>query len=253
MELSRSVLSVVALCAVAKSGAAFVAVDPGYPAARVEFMLADCGAVLGVTSSEHVGGLPGAVPWLVLDDPEFEGALAGFDAGPVTDVDRGGTLHPDEAAYVVYTSGSTGVPKGVVVPHRGLANLVVDQCVRFGLDANSVVLHGASPSFDAAILEQLWALGSGGRLVVAPPGVFGGGELRELLVRESVSHVALTPTVLGTVDPAGLEDLSTVVVGGEVCSPELVARWCSPGRVVVNTYGPAEATVQSNASVPLVV
>ncbi|PBC40539.1 hypothetical protein CJ178_01975 [Rhodococcus sp. ACPA4] len=253
VALSRSVLSVVALCAVAKSGAAFVAVDPGYPAARVEFMLADCGAVLGVTSSDHGGVLPGSVPWVVLDDPEFEGALAGFDAGPVTDADRGGTLRPDGAAYVVYTSGSTGVPKGVVVPHRGLANLVVDQCVRFGLGADSVVLHGASPSFDAAMLEQLWALGSGGRLVVAPPGVFGGEDLRELLVRERVSHVALTPTVLGTVDPSGLEDLSTVVVGGEVCSPELVARWCSPGRVVVNTYGPAEATVQSNASVPLVV
>ncbi|MDV8067784.1 amino acid adenylation domain-containing protein [Rhodococcus sp. IEGM 1366] len=253
VALSRSVLSVVALCAVAKSGAAFVAVDPGYPAVRVEFMLADCGAVLGVTSSEHVGVLPGSVPWVVLDDPEFEGALAGFDAGPVTDMDRGGTLRPDGAAYVVYTSGSTGVPKGVVVPHRGLANLVVDQCVRFGLGADSVVLHGASPSFDAAVLEQLWALGSGGRLVVAPPGVFGGEDLRELLVRERVSHVALTPTVLGTVDPAGLEDLSTVVVGGEVCSAELVARWCSSGRVVVNTYGPAEVTVQSNASVPLVV
>uniref|UniRef100_UPI00301614F8 AMP-binding protein n=1 Tax=Rhodococcus globerulus TaxID=33008 RepID=UPI00301614F8 len=106
------------------------------------------------------------------------------------------------------------------------------------------------PSFDAAVLEQLWALGSGGRLVVAPPEVFGGEDLGELLLRERVSHVALTPTVLGTVDPSGLEDLSTVVVGGEVCSAELVARW-APGRVVVNTYGPAEATVQSNASVPL--
>ncbi|MGG7105216.1 AMP-binding protein, partial [Rhodococcus sp. 24CO] len=91
------------------------------------------------------------------------------------------------------------------------------------------------------------------RLVVAPPEVFGGDDLRELLVREGVTHVALTPTVLGTIDPAGLVDLSTVVVGGEVCSPELVSRWSLPGRVVVNTYGPAEATVQSNASVPLVV
>ncbi|WP_336883340.1 AMP-binding protein, partial [Rhodococcus globerulus] len=129
VAMSRSVLSVAALCAVAKSGAAFVAVDPEYPASRVEYMLTDSVVTVGITNSDWHNRLPGFVDWVVLDDPEFEGALAGFDAGPVTDVDRGGTLHPDGAAYVVYTSGSTGVPKGVVVPHRGLANLVVDQCV----------------------------------------------------------------------------------------------------------------------------
>ncbi|MGG7103929.1 amino acid adenylation domain-containing protein, partial [Rhodococcus sp. 24CO] len=187
VALSRSVLSVVVLCAVAKSGAAFVAVDPEYPASRVEYMLTDSMVTVGMTNSDWRDRLPGFVDWVVLDDPVIEGELSTLSGAAVTDADRGGVLFPDGAAYVVYTSGSTGVPKGVVVSHRGLANLVADQCVRFGLDANSVVLHGASPSFDAAVLEQLWALGSGGRLVVAPPEVFGGDDLRELLVREGVT------------------------------------------------------------------
>ena len=114
----------------------------------------------------------------------------------------------DHPAYVIYTSGSTGVPKGVVVTHRGLANLVAEQGVRFGLGPDARVLHVASPSFDAAVLEQLWAFGSGGRLVVVPPAVFGGAELAGILQRERVTHAALTPTLLGTVDPVGLDDLA---------------------------------------------
>ncbi|MFE7718054.1 amino acid adenylation domain-containing protein [Nocardia rhizosphaerihabitans] len=248
--LPRSIDAVLAVWAVAKSGAAFVPVDPQYPAGRVEHMLTDSGVTVGITLSEWCARLPGPVRWLVLDEPAFAAEAAELPAGPVTDAERTSPVRADNAAYVIYTSGSTGVPKGVVVSHRGLANLVVEQCSRFGIGPSARVLHFASPSFDAAVLEHLWAFGAGGRLVIAPPTVYGGGELAQILLREKVSHAALTPAALGTVDPEGLDDLRTVVVGGEAPSPKLVSRW-APGRRFFNTYGPAEATILTDAGPPL--
>ncbi|WP_459546692.1 amino acid adenylation domain-containing protein [Nocardia sp. X0981] len=249
--LPRSVESVLAVWAVTKSGAAFMSVDPKYPADRIEHMLTDSGVTTGITVARWRDRLPGPVRWLVLDAPAVEAEIAGSPAYPVTDAERTLPMRVDHAAYVIYTSGSTGVPKGVVVSHRGLANLVDEQCSRLGLGAGARMLHIASPSFDAALLEQLCAFASGARLVIAPPDVYGGDELAQLLVREKVTHAALTPTALGTVDPVGLENLGTVTVGGEVPSPELVSQW-APGRRMFDTYGPAEVTIETHASAPLV-
>lgn len=251
VALTRSARSVLALWAVAKTGAAFVAVDPKYPAARIAHMIEDSDVTIGVTVENVHGDLPPR-RWVLLDDPAESDAIASCSDRAIADSDRRAPLRPQHAAYVVYTSGSTGTPKGVVVTHMGLAGFVEEQCARFALGPGSRILHFASPSFDAAILEQLWAFGSGGCLVVASPTVYGGTELTDLLARERVTHVALTPSVLATVDPTGLEDLGTVVVGGEVCPPELVAQWAR-GRDMINTYGPAESTIQTNAGSPLVV
>ncbi|MET8878843.1 amino acid adenylation domain-containing protein, partial [Nocardia sp. NPDC004604] len=249
--LARSVESVLAVWAVAKSGAAFVPVDPQYPTGRIEHMLTDSGATVGITLSQWRDRFPGSVSWLVLDEATAEAEVTQASSAPVTDAERTGPIRLDQAAYVIYTSGSTGVPKGVVVPHRGLADLVTEQCSRFDIEPTARVLHVASPSFDAAVLELLWAFASGGRLVIAPPTVYGGTELAQILSSQRVTHVAMTPTALATVDPAGLEHLETVVVGGEAPPPDLVSRW-APGRRLFNTYGPAEATIQTDASAPLV-
>ncbi|MGW4354602.1 amino acid adenylation domain-containing protein, partial [Nocardia sp. NPDC004582] len=249
--LPRCYESVLAVWAVAKSGAAFVPVDPRNPGDRIEHMLADAGVAIGITVSEWKDRLPGSVRWLVLDEPETAAEAARAPAPPVTDTERLRPIRIDHPMYVIYTSGSTGVPKGVVVTHRGLANLVDEQCSRFDIGPGARVLHAASPIFDAAILELLWAFASGGRLVIAPPAVLGGIELAQLISRHSVTHAALTPTALGTVDPAGLRHLGTVVIGGEAPPPRLVSRW-APGRRLFNTYGPAEATIQTDAGAPLV-
>ncbi len=249
--LPRSVESVLAVWAVAKSGAAFVPVDPTYPAGRVAHICTDSGVVSGITLARWRDRLPATVRWSVLDEPAVAAEVAQLPATPVTDAQRTLPVRVDQAAYVIYTSGSTGVPKGVVVSHRGLANLVAEQRARFAVGPDARVLHIASPSFDAAVLEQLCAFASGGRLVIAPPAVHGGIELAEILARERVTHAALTPTVLATMDPAGLDDLANIVLGGEVPPPELVSRW-APGRTVFNTYGPAEATIETDASAPMV-
>ncbi|PPJ39467.1 non-ribosomal peptide synthetase [Nocardia nova] len=249
--LPRSFESVLAVWAVAKSGAAFVPVDPRNPGSRVQHALTDSGAGNGITVSQWRDRLPGSVPWLILDEPAVRAEVVGLPTTPVTDAERRRPVRIDDAAYVIYTSGSTGVPKGVVVSHRGLANLVAEQCSRFEIGPGARVLHAASPGFDAALLELLWAFASGGRLVIAPPTVFGGIELAQIISHNSVTHAALTPTALGTVDPAGLRNLRTVAIGGETPPPRLVSQW-APGRKLFNTYGPAEATIQTDAGTPMV-
>ncbi|MDH6279131.1 non-ribosomal peptide synthetase [Prescottella agglutinans] len=248
IALTRSIESVVAVWAVAKTGAAFVPVDPNYPADRVAHMVSDSRAVLGVTLAEHASVLPAALPWLVLDDAQVATETDALSAAPVTDADRARLLRAADAAYIIYTSGSTGVPKGVVVTHTGLAAFAAEQVERYGIESDSRTLHFASPSFDASILELLMAFGAGATMVVAPTSIYGGVELAELLRSQRVTHAFVTPAALASVDPSGLDALGVVVVGGEACSADLVARWVTGDRKMFNAYGPTEATVASNIS-----
>ncbi|WP_242676751.1 non-ribosomal peptide synthase/polyketide synthase [Rhodococcus sp. ABRD24] len=252
VALTRSIESVTAVWAVAKSGAAFVPVDPNYPGDRVAHMVSDSGAILGITVAEHASGLPEQLPWLVLDDAAVSSAIDTQSPSRVSNADRVRMLAPSHPAYVIYTSGSTGVPKGVVVTHSGLAAFAEEQVARYGLASDSRTLHFASPSFDASILELLMAVGSGSTMVIAPTSIYGGAELTELLAVRRVTHAFVTPAALASADSAGLDDLRVIVVGGEACSAELVARWATGGRRMFNAYGPTEATVASNISDPLV-
>ncbi|MFC9515899.1 non-ribosomal peptide synthase/polyketide synthase [Nocardiaceae bacterium NPDC056970] len=252
VALTRSVESVTAVWAVAKSGAAFVPVDPNYPGDRVAHMVSDSGALLGVTTSEHAAGLPEGIPWLVLDDAAVSAAVDEQSPVRITDTDRVRALTTSHPAYLIYTSGSTGVPKGVVVTHTGLAAFAAEQVERYGVESVSRTLHFASPSFDASILELLMAFGAGATMVIAPTSIYGGQELTELLAVERVTHAFVTPAALASADPSGLDALLAVVVGGEACSADLVARWATGGRRMFNAYGPTEATVASNISDALV-
>jgi amino acid adenylation domain-containing protein/non-ribosomal peptide synthase protein (TIGR01720 family) len=249
--ISRSLDSVLSIVAVAKTGAAFVPIDPNYPDERISHMLADSGVSLGVTTTDHHDRLPGTARWLVLDHPDFVGECEEHSGAPVTDADRIRPIRMDSAAYVVYTSGSTGLPKGVVVTHRGLDNFARDQIDRFSAGPRSRTLHFSTPSFDGSLFEYLQAFGAGATMVIAPPDVYGGEELARLLAEQDVSHAFITTAALASLDPAGLEHLSDLVVGGEACPPDLVTRW-APGRRLHNAYGPTETTIMSNISAPMV-
>ncbi|TDP41633.1 non-ribosomal peptide synthase/polyketide synthase [Nocardia ignorata] len=264
VSIPRSAASVTAVWAVIKSGAAFLPVDPNYPADRITHMLADSGAAAGITTDELRADLPTAVDWLVVDlDAVHTDTHAGPDvAAPRLaegDIDGFGASgdarrpHPLDPAYVIYTSGTTGLPKGVVIPHAAVAAYLPVQADRYRAAADARVLHVASPSFDISVAELLLTVSAGATMVVAPNGVFGGAELGELLRVERVTHVVITPSALATVDPVGLNDLRVVVVGGEACPAELVARWTAaiPGLVFRNGYGPTETTIVTNISEPL--
>ncbi|MFI2234627.1 amino acid adenylation domain-containing protein, partial [Nocardia testacea] len=249
VAVPRSADSVLAEWAVTKSGAAFLPIDPTYPADRIAHMLTDSGAPVGITVSSVRADLPDSVDWLVLD----ELALDTYPSDPITDADRVWPLTPANTAYVIYTSGSTGLPKGVVVSHAGLANFSAEQVERYRLDANTRALAFASPSFDASILELLLAVGSAGALVVVPTGTYGGAELGELIAREGVTVGLITPSVLGSLDPADLAGMEVIIAGGEAISADLVAKWSTTPEGGVqrrfhNAYGPTEATVATNIS-----
>nr|WP_262982590.1 non-ribosomal peptide synthetase [Rhodococcus sp. MTM3W5.2] len=242
VALERSIESVTAVWAVAKAGAAFLPVDPTYPAERIEHMLSDSGAVVGVTVGRNRPAISDAVHWLVLDDVTAVERIEGRSSAQIADGDRLGALRPENPAYVIYTSGSTGVPKGVVVSHAGLRAFTDDQRGRYGVRTDSRTLHFASPSFDASVLELMLAVGGAATMVVSPTHVYGGEALADLLREQRVTHAFVTPAALATVDPAGLEQLEVVVVGGDACEASLVERW-APGRRMFNAYGPTESTV----------
>ncbi|MFD6859888.1 non-ribosomal peptide synthase/polyketide synthase [Rhodococcus sp. NPDC060090] len=247
LGISRSIESVAAVWAVTKTGAAFVPVDPTYPSERIDYMLTDCAAALGLTTREHRDRLPGTVPWLVLDDPGLRARIAATPTEPITDTDRTTPLLFDHPAYLIYTSGSTGRPKGVVVTHRGMTNLNAEVRDHFTITHHARVSHLASPSFDASIFEYTKAFCAGATLVIVPPDVYGGDELARLLRDEQVTHAFITPTALASLDPHDLDTLRVLVVAGEACPPELVARW-APGRQMFNGYGPSEATIETSVS-----
>ncbi|WP_170214327.1 non-ribosomal peptide synthetase [Nocardia cyriacigeorgica] len=249
--LPRSIESIVAVWAVAKTGAAFVPIDAGYPAHRIDYLLGDCGAVLGITDRSSLGRLSADIAWLVLDDAADMAEIAAESTVGVSYQDRPTRLSAANIAYVIYTSGSTGQPKGVEVTHTGLAELCAQLTERYSVTADARTLHFASPSFDASILELMLAVGSGATMVIAPPSILGGNELASLIAGEGVTHAFLTPSVLASIDPAGLDSLRVVVVGGEACPASLVREWAGAGRRFHNAYGPTETTVAVTMSGPL--
>ncbi len=251
VSLPRSVEYIVAVWAIAKTGAAWVPVDPAFPADRIDYIVRDAGAKLGMTVNSVRDALPDTLPWLLLDDAGFTGACADFAADPITDADRVRPLRAANVVYSIYTSGSTGLPKGVVVTHSGLAGLAEAQYERFSGTADARVLHVTSSSFDVSIGELLLALRSAATLVVAPTGAHIGAELAEVIRTQRVTHVFMTPSGVSTIDPADVPTLAHVAVGGEAFSPEMVRRWSQAGREFINAYGPTEATVVVNITGPL--
>ncbi|MGW1038082.1 non-ribosomal peptide synthetase, partial [Streptomyces antibioticus] len=243
VALPRSVDLVVSLLAVLRAGGAYVPVDPDYPADRVAYMLSDSRPALLVTDSATLPGLGEcAVTVVLVDGPVDEQKQL---AAPSVE------LRADHPAYVIYTSGSTGRPKGVVVPHGGLASLSRAQQDAFGVGPGSRVLQFAALSFDAAAWEIVMGLLSGATLVVAPAErLMPGPDLAALCAEQAVTHVTLPPTALAVLPEDALPSGATVVVAGEACSPELVARW-SAGRRMINAYGPTETTVCATMSAPL--
>ncbi|NUT51681.1 MAG: amino acid adenylation domain-containing protein, partial [Saccharothrix sp.] len=224
VAMPRSVDNVVARLAVLKSGAAYLPIDPAYPADRIAFMVSD------------------ADPLLVLD------RLPDVDDRPATppEVD----LRPEDPAYVIYTSGSTGRPKGVVVTHRGLPAFSAAEIDHFDVRPGDRVLQFSSPSFDASVLELCMALPAGAALVVPPPGPLLGDQLAEVIADFGVTHALIPPVALATVPDVDLPAFRTLIVGGDACPPDLVAKW-APGRRMINAYGPTESTVVTSWSEPL--
>ena len=230
----RGHLWVVALWAVTRAGAAWVAVDPDQPRERLEAMVADSGAILGLFVA-GARSLSSSLTWIPMSDRAATTSLTGARAA-----------HLDNLAYVIYTSGSTGTPKGVAVSHRGLANVCATHLEMFETGTAMRILQLASPTFDASVLEFMIAPGALGTLVLAPEYVFAGAELTEFIVSHAITHLIATPTVLSTLDPNEIPSL-TVESAGEMLSVDLAVQWSRRHRIF-NGYGPSETTIAAATS-----
>ncbi|HKU45052.1 MAG TPA: amino acid adenylation domain-containing protein [Polyangiales bacterium] len=217
-----------------RAGACFVPIDPSQPDARVGKLLDDAGIALVVTLTALHGQPALRGRSCILLDTLLPAARP---------PDAGSPPAPSDLAYGMFTSGSTGTPKLALNTHAGLANLLSVQKDSFGLQPGSPVLQFAAPAFDGAIFETMFALGASATLVTVPSDVrYDGGALFGLLREHRVRAAALTPSVLQTLPSTDLPELELLLVAGERCPAELVARW-AVGRRMFNSYGPAEAAV----------
>ena len=235
----RSAEAIVAIMAVLKTGAAYVPIDPAHPDARIGFMLGDAAPVAAITTADLRPRLDGSdVVVIDVEDPRIDSQPGTALPAPAA----------DDLAYMTYTSGTTGVPKGVAVTHRNVASLVGSLHADLPAGPGQVWSQWHSLVFDVSVWEIWGALLHGGRLVVVPEAVASSPEdFHDLLVTEKVSVLCQTPSALwAMLSPEQLES-TTLVVAGEACPAELVDRW-APGRVMINAYGPTETTVYAAIS-----
>ncbi len=237
----RSAQAVIAILAVLKTGAAYLPIDPGLPAARIGYMVADAAPIAAITTADLRSRLDGHdVVVTDVNDPRIQ-------AYPCTALP---TPDPNDIAYLIYTSGTTGVPKGVATTHHNVTRLFDSLDVGLQLAPGQVWTQYFSSAFDASVWEIWGALLHGGRLVVVPESVARSPEdLHALLVTERVSVLSETPSAVGVLSPEGLGS-AALVIGAEPCPAALVDRW-APGRVMINAYGPTETTVFAAMSAPL--
>ena len=231
---------------VMRTGAAYVAIDPAFPARQAAAILQDAGAVALIATPERaaeiVAHLPDGGAGLDVVAP------AGFAApSAAASPSRRASLDPRGLAYVIYTSGTTGRPKGVEIEHRALLNLVAGDLTEFGLGLHDRVVQGSSASYDSSI-EELWLAWAAGATAVVMDDETArlGPDLLPWLQRERVTVLCPPPTLLRTLacdDPAReLPHIRLLYVGGEALPPDIADLW-SRGRRLENGYGPTECTV----------
>ncbi|GAA3968829.1 amino acid adenylation domain-containing protein [Gordonia caeni] len=220
---------ITATLAVLKAGAAYLPVDPDYPAERIAFVLAD------------------AAPKLVLDQHAAQPAAG--DTSPLTDAERGGPVAPASLAYVIYTSGSTGTPKGVGVEHRAIAEHLRAVGVTGIVGPDDRLIQTSSVSFDASMFEIFATLTAGATLVLPRPKALTDiAYIASILVREQVTVMHMVPSLLSTLllipEVKQWTTLATVPVGGEALAGDVADAFTTAFTAALsNNYGPTEAVV----------
>ncbi|SEG80939.1 amino acid adenylation domain-containing protein [Actinacidiphila yanglinensis] len=226
VRLSRSAQAVGALLGVMLAGAAYLPIDPDYPDARITYVREDSGARAELTDD-----------WL----RRLGGSRGSADAGDAGDA--------GDAAYLIYTSGSSGRPKGVVVPHRALSHLLAALGGLLDTGPRDVWLAATSLSFDISALELFLPLVNGGRVVVADGAtVRDGGALARLVAARGVTHVQATPSGWRNLLDGGVEAAAlTALAGGEALPLALATELRARVARLLNVYGPTETTIWSTA------
>lgn len=231
VRMRRGPAAVAAVIGVLKAGGCYVPIDPAAPLSWVHMVVTDAGAsVVLVDEAEVDCGPAGAV---VVPDRDTPGRHV---SGPRPE--------PGHLAYVLYTSGSSGRPKGVMVEHRSVTHFATAIAEDYAVTAADRMLHFAPLTFDVSVFELFTALLTGAELVVASDAErYDPALLTAMMRRDRVTVAELPPALMPLLTPAELPELRLVSVGGEAFPGRLVQEWTDGGRRFVNGYGPTEATV----------
>ncbi|CAM3687654.1 non-ribosomal peptide synthetase [Paracidovorax anthurii] len=244
--MHRSVEMIVAMLAVMKAGAAYLPLDPDYPADRLAYTARHSGLVMLLTHGAASHAVPRQDGLRVVDVDAIANGQEPQEVVGNPDI----PVHGDQLAYVIYTSGSTGRPKGVAVRHAALHTCMAWMQSTYGLASTDTVLHKAPFGFDVSCWEIFWPLTAGARLVVAPPGAHRDPEqLVGLIERHQITTLNFVPSMLQAfLDHPGIESrtrLRHIICGGEAM-PEALQREALrrlPGATLQNLYGPTETTI----------
>ncbi|QOC93201.1 non-ribosomal peptide synthetase [Micromonospora craniellae] len=240
VAVERDLDALVTLLGVLKAGAAFAVLDPSHPAGRLEYIIRDTAATVVMTQSRVRDRIPEAGAWSIVEVDKDRQAFAeaGAAAKPWATAGR------DSLAYVLYTSGSTGQPKGVLIEHRALQSFIASYRRIFDLQPDDRMLQLAALTFDMSQGEIFAGLTAGASLVLVDKetGLSPAG-LATLMRQERVTYICMSPAMLALVDGGSYPDLRKIMAGGEAVPAEMVAKWNLPGRRLINCYGPTEAAV----------
>ncbi|KAI9368786.1 hypothetical protein BJX61DRAFT_546202 [Aspergillus egyptiacus] len=237
---NKSCWAIVAQVAVLKAGGAFASLDPAHPEARLRSLVADLSAKVVLTSSdclEKTSGL-GAQAVVV--------SRSSIEQLPLTQQRSSSwKANPSNAAYAIFTSGTTGMPKATVIQHTALSTTAIQLAPYLGLDSTTRTLQFSSYTFDVSVLDIHGTLINGG-CVCVPSEHERLNDLHGAICRMGVTHLSTCPGIANTIDPRAVPSLTTIITGGEKMPPGHIERWSD--RCVVNAYGPSEATVIATVS-----
>ncbi len=248
--LARSPQLLVTLLAILKTGAAYIPLDPAYPAERIALMVEDSGLTLLVTQETFWDSLPASDAKLVLLDLDAEaiGRRSDDNLGLGVDGDAGAAIAPQHLAYQLYTSGSTGKPKGVQIPHGAVANFLQSMAQEPGLGAQDRLLAVTTVCFDIAVLELFLPLTVGATVVLASRAIAQDGvRLAQLMETSGATVMQATPATWRLLLASGWQGRPQlkILCGGEAMTRDLAQQLLPRCQSLWNMYGPTETTVWS--------
>ncbi|KAM0805972.1 nonribosomal peptide synthase Pes1 [Usnea florida] len=238
----KSMWAVVAMLGVLQAGGAFVPLEPTHPDSRIKFIMEDVKARVVLTSSKHVEKFTNFtdVRSFVVD------ASLASEAEPVTAMEHS-KPKPENAAYLIFTSGTTGLPKGTIISHRAFATGATEHAPKILMTKTSRVLQFSNLCFDASIMEILTSLITGA-CVCVPSDEERMNNISGAISRMLVNWTLLTPSVAKVLKPEDVPSLKVLVTGGEAMQAGHIAKWAGKTSIV-NAYGPSECAVIATTSI----
>jgi len=231
---NSSLEMIVGIYGILKSGAAYVPVDPNYPAERITFILEDCCPKCIVTAQAEVS--------VETEIPVMDITVLSKFAEATENLET--VCRPEDQAYVIYTSGTTGQPKGVMIEHRSLNWYIRQFCETFNINEETVHLQHTYIGFDASVEEIYGALMQGGKMVImARSSGIDLDQMLSLIETKGINLIGCVPVVANGLNAAGLKFTGQMLVGGAAVSYQQVDKLIANGAEVYNAYGPTEATV----------